>query len=112
MRIERNDQVTGASQSDEPASTDFSPALETENGTGLNNDQTQPSTEHLLADRFLMDAAGAEAFVAQLGPSPENRKQRIAALQSAIADGTYQVSPEQTAEAIIAEKQVRKNNAA
>lgn len=112
MRIERNAQVTGASQSDEPANTDSPPALGTQNGTGLDNDQTQPSTEHLLADQFLMDPAGAEALAAQLGPSPEKRSQRIAALQNAIADGTYEVSPEQTAEAILSEKQVRNGNAA
>jgi anti-sigma28 factor (negative regulator of flagellin synthesis) len=101
MRIERNAKETGASQSDAPANTDSPPALETQNGTGLDNDQTQPSTEHLLADLFLMDPTEAEALVAQLGPSPENRRLRITALQNAIADGTYQVSPEQTAEAIL-----------
>jgi len=112
MRIERNAQVTGASQSDEPANPDSPPALGTQNGAGLDNDQTQPSTEHLLADLFLMDPTEAEALVAQLGPSPENRRQRIAALQNAMADGNYQVSPEQTAEAILSERQVRKGNAA
>ena len=112
MRIERNAKETGASQSDAPANTDSPPALETQNGTGLDNDQTPPSTEHLLADLFLMDPTEAEALVAQLGPSPENRRLRITALQNAIADGTYQVSPEQTAEAILSERQVRKGNAA
>jgi hypothetical protein len=81
MRIERNAQVTGASQSDEPANTDSPPTLGTQNGTGLDNDQTQPSTEQLLADQFLMDPAGAEALAAQVWSSPENRGQRIAALQ-------------------------------
>jgi len=65
MRIERNAQVTGASQSDEPANPDSPPALGTQNGAGLDNDQTQPSTEHLLADLFLMDPTEAEALVAQ-----------------------------------------------
>jgi anti-sigma28 factor (negative regulator of flagellin synthesis) len=59
-----------------------------------------------------MDPAKAEALAAQLGPSPENRSQRIAALQTAIADGTYEVPLEETAEAILSEKQVRNGNAA
>jgi anti-sigma28 factor (negative regulator of flagellin synthesis) len=112
MRIERNAQATGASQSDDPANTDSPPALGTRNGKRLDNDQTQPTTEQLLADQFLMDPAEAEALAAQLGPSSEKRSQRIAALQNAIADGTYEVSPEQTAEAILSERQVRKGNAA
>ena len=112
MRIERNAKETGASQSDAPANTDSPPALGTQNGAGLENDQTQPSKEYLLAAQFLMDPVEAEALAAQLGSSPDNRSQRIAALQNAIADGTYQVSPEQTAEAILSEKQVRKGNAA
>ena len=112
MRIERNAQATRASQSDEPANTDSQPALGTRNGKGLDNNQTQPTTEQLLADQFLMDTAEAEALAAQVGPSSENRNQRIAALQNAIADGTYEASPEQTAEAILSEKQVRKGNAA
>lgn len=112
MRIERNAQVTGVSQSYDPANPDSPPALGTRNGTGLDNDQTQPSTEQLLAERFLRDPAGAMALTVQLGPSPEDRSQRIAALQSAIADGTYQASPEQTAEAILSEQQVRDGTAA
>jgi anti-sigma28 factor (negative regulator of flagellin synthesis) len=112
MRIERNAHVTGASQSDEPANTDSPPAQGTQNETGLDNHQIQPSTEQLLADQFLMDSAAVEASAAQLETSPENRSQRIAVLQNAIADGTYHVSPEQTAEAILFEKQVRNGNAA
>jgi anti-sigma28 factor (negative regulator of flagellin synthesis) len=38
--------------------------------------------------------------------------ERILAIQSAIAEGTYQVSPEQTADAIISEQQVRDGTAA
>ena len=45
------------------------------------------------------------------GP-PEVRSERIAAIQAAIANGTYQVSAEQTAEAILAEHLVRDESAA
>jgi anti-sigma28 factor (negative regulator of flagellin synthesis) len=44
--------------------------------------------------------------------APEDRNERIAALQNAIADGTYQVSPEQTAEAMLTEQQVQDGTAA
>ena len=49
--------------------------------------------------------------LAQAGP-PEVRSERIAAIQAAIANGTYQVSAEQTAEAILAEHVVRDESAA
>lgn len=47
----------------------------------------------------------------QSGP-PEVRSERIAAIQAAIANGTYQVSAQQTAEAILAEQLVRDESAA
>jgi anti-sigma28 factor (negative regulator of flagellin synthesis) len=49
--------------------------------------------------------------LAPAGPL-ELRSERIAAIQAAIANGTYQVSPEQTAEAILAEHVVRDESAA
>ena len=52
-----------------------------------------------------------QSSMAQAG-APEVRSERIAAIQAAIANGTYQVSAEQTAEAILAEHQVRDESAA
>lgn len=78
----------------------------------MGNDQASPSTEHLLADQFLGDPEGARQLAAQLVPEQQDRSERIAALQYAIADGTYQVSAEQTAEAMLAEQQVRDGTAA
>jgi flagellar biosynthesis anti-sigma factor FlgM len=49
--------------------------------------------------------------LAQAG-APEVWSERIAAIQAAIANGSYQVSAEQTAEAILAEHQVRDESAA
>ena len=112
MRIERNLQATGPSQSDVPASKDSPPTNGTQDATGPDNGEPPSSTEPLLAYQFLMDPAGVEALAAQLGPSPENRSQRIASLQKAIAEGTFEISPGQTAEAILSEKQVRNGNAA
>jgi anti-sigma28 factor (negative regulator of flagellin synthesis) len=40
------------------------------------------------------------------------RSERVAALQSAIQKGTYQVSPEQTAEAILSELLGKRDSAA
>ena len=112
MRIERNLQATVPSQSDVPANTDSPPAAGTQDGTGPDNGEPPSSTEHLLAYRFLTDPAGAETLAAQLGPSPEKRNQRIAELQKSIAEGTFEVSPGQTAEAILFESQIRNGNAA
>jgi anti-sigma28 factor (negative regulator of flagellin synthesis) len=61
---------------------------------------------------FLMDTAQARALAAQLKQSPQDRDQRISALQRAMAEGTYQASPEQTAEAMLDEQQVRDGTAA
>jgi anti-sigma28 factor (negative regulator of flagellin synthesis) len=76
------------------------------------NDEAQPLTEHLLAGQFLTDAAVVEALTTQLVPSLEGRDQRIAALQNAIAEGTFEVSAEQIAEAMLSEQQVRDGTAA
>ena len=112
MRIERNAQVTGASKSDEPANTNLPPALGKQDRTGVRNDQASPSTEHLLADQFLTDPDAARQLAAQLAPEQQDRREKIAALQSAVANGTYEISAEQTAEAMLAEHQVRDGTAA
>ena len=79
---------------------------------GSGDDQPPPLTEHFWAVRWAMDASGAVPLPGMFGPLPEDRNARIAALRNAVSDGTYQVSPEQTAEAILAEQQVRDGTAA
>ena len=69
-------------------------------GTNGARDHAQGPPERQWANRL-----------AQAGP-PEVRSERIAAIQAAIASGTYQVSAEQTAEAILAEHVVRDESAA
>ena len=71
-----------------------------------NFSQEQAATRHAALDR-----AGASQLAAQATP-PEIRDEKIAAIQNALANGTYQVSSEQTAEAIISEQQVRDGTAA
>lgn len=58
------------------------------------------------------DQARAIWMEAQDRTPLEIRSQRIAALKAAIASGTYQVSAEQTAEAILSERQIRNGTAA
>lgn len=50
--------------------------------------------------------------LARAGQAAEIREERIAAIQTAIANGTYQISAEQTAEAILSEHLVRDEAAA
>jgi flagellar biosynthesis anti-sigma factor FlgM len=110
MRIERKALTRGAtSRKEENAG---SPAA-----AGPGSERNQFSPEQGLPERASSDQASAEQarvswLAAQAVPPPEIRSERIAAIQSAIANGTYAVSPEQTAEAILSERQVRDESAA
>ena len=58
------------------------------------------------------DQARVVALAAQIVNLPEIRSEKIARIASALHEGKYQVSPEQTAEAMIAELQGRSSVAA
>jgi len=47
----------------------------------------------------------AGVLTAQMQQLPEIRQDRVSVIANAIRNGTYQVSPEQTAEAILSERQ-------
>ncbi len=96
MGIETNAQSSGGAEAG--GSAHHSSLAET--GTSGAQDHDQGSPERQKAGRLV-----------QAGP-PEIRSERIAAIQAAIANGTYQVSPEQTAEAILAEHLARDESAA
>lgn len=98
MGIETNAPTSGGSEAG--GLTRQSSMAEIEIGTSGAQDQDQGPPERQGVGRL-----------AQAVP-PEARSERIAALQAAIANGTYQVSPEQTAEAILAEHLVRDESAA
>lgn len=49
--------------------------------------------------------ARAGVLAAQIQQLPEIRQDRVTAIANAIRNGTYQISPEQTAEAILSEQQ-------
>jgi flagellar biosynthesis anti-sigma factor FlgM len=51
-------------------------------------------------------------LAAQAATQPEIRSEKIATLKNAIANGTYQVSADQIAEAILLERQTRDGTAA
>jgi flagellar biosynthesis anti-sigma factor FlgM len=94
MRVETNAGRSGSNQN--------------ENGASV-----QAGAEGSLADQASADQARAGWLAGQAARTlPEIRSERIAAVQSAIANGTYHVSPEQTAEAILSEQQVRDEAAA
>lgn len=96
MGIETNAQSSRGAEAGESAHH----SSMAEAGTNRTPDHDQGPPERQRAGRL-----------AQAGP-PEVRSERIAAIQAAIANGTYQVSPEQTAEAILAEHVVRDESAA
>jgi flagellar biosynthesis anti-sigma factor FlgM len=54
----------------------------------------------------------AEVLTAQVNQLPDVRQERVAALANAVQNGTYQVSPEQTADAILSELHARSHLAA
>ncbi len=106
MRPERNAEEAGAEAAREKGN-ERSEADATPRDCAPNQfSQEQDATHHAPLDR-----AGASQLAAQATP-PEIRGERIAAIQNALANGTYQVSSEQTAEAIISEQQVQDGTAA
>lgn len=56
--------------------------------------------------RLSTDQARVASLAAQVNNLPEVRQQKVEALRRVIGDGSYQVTPEQTADAILAEIQI------
>ncbi len=54
-----------------------------------------------------LDQARVQSLAAQVNALPEVRQEKVAALGQAVRDGRYQISPEQTAEAVISEMLAR-----
>jgi flagellar biosynthesis anti-sigma factor FlgM len=115
MRIERNARTTEAKTNREsgnpnsPAATgadgDLSPDF-------TNSDLIEPGLSGSGSADHYQDQARTSWLAAQVATPPEIRSEKIAALQIAIANGTYQVSAEQIAEAIPLERQTRDGTAA
>jgi flagellar biosynthesis anti-sigma factor FlgM len=115
MRIERNARTREAERNREGGS----PGSYAATGVGgdLNPDFANPDliepglTEPGSADHY-QDQARTSWLAAQAATPPEIRSERVATLQTAIANGTYQVSAERIAEAILSEHEARDGTAA
>jgi flagellar biosynthesis anti-sigma factor FlgM len=57
--------------------------------------------------RLSYDHGRAQNLAVQVNQFPEIRQDRVAALQRALTDGSYQVTPAQSAEALISAMQIR-----
>lgn len=68
----------------------------------------QPSVE----EQSISAQSQAAVLAAQVNQLPEVRQEKIAAIANAVKRGTYQVSPEQTADAILSELDARTSAAA
>jgi anti-sigma28 factor (negative regulator of flagellin synthesis) len=107
MRTERSARRARGS---ETTGEEGSAGSQTETKTG-GCEPNQFSPEQGSSGHGPAEWARASRWAAQASP-PEVRGERIAAIQKALAEGSYQVSPEQTADAIISEQQVRDGTAA
>jgi len=61
--------------------------------------QTAPAEDRA---ELSLDQVRVRALAAQVNELPEIRQQKVAALSRAIREGNYNVTPEQTAEALVA----------
>jgi len=89
MRIDNNVRIPDAVQAGQ-AKTSSSVAAGS--GSDLSSDTAKLSTSQ----------SAVQALAAKVNDVPEVRQERVAALAGAIRDGSYQVTPEQTAEALMA----------
>ncbi len=93
MRIDPNGRAQQAQDAGEANSPSARPTAATPSQSASLTDTAQLSA----------DQVRVQALSAQVNALPEIRQEKVAALGRAIRDGTYQVSPEQTAEAMLAE---------
>ena len=105
MRTDRNARLAGGTQTGREGGNAGSQAAARNKGSEPGQIPATPGSSDPL------DRARARRLAAQVS-LPEIRGERIAAIQRAIAEGTYQASPEQTAEAIISEQQIWNGTAA
>jgi len=101
MRIDLNGGISG-SRATEERSQEGSRAASAAGAGGPASDQAVLSA----------DQGRVGALAVQVNNLPEVRSEKVAAIASAIRKQTYQVTPEQTAEAILGELQARNGRAA
>ena len=88
MRIDNNATIPDAPQTGQAKSNS---SAVSSSGSGPASDTAKLSTGQ----------SAVQALAAKVNEVPEVRQERVAALASAIRNGSYQVTPEQTAEALI-----------
>jgi len=88
MRIDNNARIPDAPEPGQAKSS--SPAV-AGSGSGLASDTAKLS----------IGQSAVQTLAAKVSDVPEVRQERVAALARAVRDGSYQVAPEQTAEALI-----------
>lgn len=93
MRVEPNARIEGTA---ETGGQDQADTLAAAGNGGPDGDQTE----------LMLEQSGPH-LLAETGPLPETRGEKVAALRSAIEKGTYRVSPEETTDAILSEMQAR-----
>ncbi|MBZ5706017.1 MAG: flagellar biosynthesis anti-sigma factor FlgM [Acidobacteriia bacterium] len=91
MRIDPNIRTPEAADAARPAKSNTRAANQTAGGEGL--DKAQLS----------LDQAHLQALEAKVNGLPEVRGEKVEALRQVIREGNYEVTPEQTAEAMFAE---------
>jgi len=91
MRIDSNPNVRAATE--QAASTSSRPAGNCSGAGVLASDRAELSP----------DQARVQSLSAQVNALPEIRKEKVSALQNSIKQGNYDVSAEQTADAMISE---------
>lgn len=101
MRIDPHAGLTPAA-SEQATNASPRPAAGASGSEIQGNDQAQLS----------YDQARVNALTAQVNALPEIRREKVAALHSAVKQGNYQVSAEQTAEAMIADLRISQATAA
>jgi anti-sigma28 factor (negative regulator of flagellin synthesis) len=111
MRTERSAKSAGAETTREEENAEPQEQAKTQAVEANQFSPEQGSTDQPSVSHFSVDRARVSRWAVQASPA-EIRCERMASLQDAIASGTYEVSPEQTAEAIISEQQVRDEAAA
>jgi flagellar biosynthesis anti-sigma factor FlgM len=91
MRIDPNIRTPEAADAARPAKSNSKSASRTAGGEGLDQAQLSHDQAHL------------HALEAKVNGLPEVRGEKVEALRQVVRDGSYEVTPEQTAEAMFAE---------
>jgi len=92
MRVDLNSGIGQAAEASQSAAGAKSTAAGASAGS-RSGDTAQLST----------DQARVQSLLEQVNAVPEIRREKVAALGKAVREGTYQVEPEQTADALIDE---------